>query len=129
MVRTSPNPRIRRILALGRDVSQLSSGANLLTQAGYSTDLVVTVEQAVRRAGIGRYHLAIISYSFAHDEQLAIRTRLKQIKPSLPVLLLGPEHDNPETFLESVAAWLGKPKSPEIALHFNPEWSDEFAES
>src|SRR6516164_6321374 len=48
MVRISPNSRIRRVLAVGRDVSQLSSGANLLTQAGYTTDLVVTVDQALR---------------------------------------------------------------------------------
>jgi hypothetical protein len=37
-------------------VSQLSSGANLLTQAGYTTDLVITVDRALQRATFGRYH-------------------------------------------------------------------------
>jgi PleD family two-component response regulator len=114
MARFSPNPTIRKILAVGQDVSQLSSGANLLTQAGYTTDLVVTVDRAMRRATVGRYHLAIVNATFSYDEQLAIRARLKQIKPSLPVLLLGPEHDAPATFLDSVAACLGQ--SP-IANH------------
>jgi hypothetical protein len=129
MVRSSPNPRIRRILALGRDVSQLSSGANLLTQAGYTTDLVVKVDQAVRRVGVGRYHLAIISTTFEYDEQVAIRARLKQVKPSLPVLLLKPEHDSPETFLESVAACLGKAKSTDIPAHLSERTPEELAES
>jgi hypothetical protein len=129
MVRSSPNPRIRRILALGRDVSQLSSGANLLTQAGYTADLVVKVDQAVRRVGVGRYHLAIISTTFAYDEQIAIRARLKQVKPSLPVLLLGREHDSPETFLESVANCLGRAKSPDVAVHLSEPTPEERAES
>src|SRR6516164_5034846 len=113
MVRSSLNSRIRRILAVGRDVSQLSSRANLLTHAGYTTDQVVTVEQAIRRASVARYHLAVVSATFACDEQFAIRAGLKQVKPSVPVLLLGPEHDSPEPFLEAVAASLGR-KSPEI---------------
>ena len=89
MARSSPNPRIRRILAVGRDVSRLSSGANLLTQAGYTTDLVITVDRAIRRATVGRYHLAIVSATFTSDEQHAICAHLKQVKPGLPVLLLG----------------------------------------
>lgn len=129
MVRSSPNSRIRRILAVGRDVSQLSSGANLLTHAGYTTDLVVTLDRAVRRATVGRYHLAIVSATFTYDEQLAIRARLRQLKPSLPVLLLGPEHDRPEVFLEAVAGCLVGPKTPEIEPHLGERGREELAES
>src|SRR5215470_7895327 len=126
MVRSSPNSRIRRILAVGRDVSQLSSGANLLTQAGYTTDLVVTIDRAARRVAVVRYHLAIVSSTFTHDEQLAIRARLSQLKPSLPVLLLGPEHDAPGAFLESVSSCLGRP--PDITGRFGVATPDEATE-
>ena len=121
MARSSPNPKIRRILAVGRDASQLSSGANLLTQAGYITDLVVTVDRAMRRATVGRYHLAIVSTTFTHNERLAIRAHLKQVKPGLPVLLLGPEHDSPRAFLESVSICLGRPKTPDITAHLSDD--------
>ena len=129
MVRSSPNSRIRRILAVGRDVSQLSSRANLLTQAGYTTDQVVTVEQAMRRASVARYHLAVVSATFAYDEQIAIRSDLRRIKPSLPILLLGPEHDTPEAFLETVAACLELLKTPNIETHLSDRVPDELAES
>ena len=129
MVRSSPNSRIRRILALGRDVSQLSSRANLLTQAGYTTDLIVNVDQAVRRATVGRYHLVIVSSTFTYDQQLSIRARLRHARPSLPVLLLEAEHDTPEAFLDAVAACLGQKKSPEINTHLDDRRPDELAES
>ena len=86
MARSSSNPIIRRILAVRRDVSQLSSGANLLTQASYAADLVVTVDRAMRRATVGCYQLAIVSTTFNSDEQLAIRAHLKQVKPALSLL-------------------------------------------
>lgn len=107
-------------------MSQLSSEANLLTQAGYKTNLVVTVDRAMRRATVGRYHLAIVSTTFSSDEQLAIRAHLK---PSLPVLLLGPEHDSPAAFLESVSTCLGRPKTPDIAAHLSDGLTDEAADS
>ena len=129
MVRTSPNSRIRRILAVGRDVSQLSSRANLLTHAGYTTDLVVTIDQAVQRASVGRYHLAIVSPTFSDDEQLAIRARLEQAKPSLPVLLVGPSHDSPEAFLVAVAACLSRNKLPKIDIPRGETRANEFADS
>ena len=103
MVRGSHNPPLYRILAVSSDVSTLSSGANILTQAGYTADLVLTIDQAVRRVSVRRYHLAIVSSSFARDEQIAIRARLKQVRQNLPVLLLGSEHDSPDFFLTAVA--------------------------
>jgi PleD family two-component response regulator len=111
MNRPSHNSHSYRVLAIGCDVSQLSSGANLLTQAGYSTDLVVKVDQAVRRASTGRYHLAIVSATFPYDEQIAIRARLKQVRPNLPVLLLDTRHDTPDAFLAVVADCLQQKKS------------------
>ena len=108
MTHSSTNSQVYRILVVGRDVSELSAGANLLTQAGYTTDLVVTVEQAVRRAVVGRYHLAVVSATFTYDEQIAIRARLKQVKPILPILLIGPEHALPRAFLDAVAHSLKK---------------------
>jgi hypothetical protein len=110
-------------------VSRLSSGANLLTQAGYTTDLVITVDRAIRRATVGRYHLAIVSATFTSDEQHAICAHLKQVKPGLPVLLLGPEHDSPRAFLESVSTCLGRPKTPDIAAHLSDDMPDELADS
>jgi len=103
MVRRSQNPPPYRILAVSSDVSLLSSGANILTQAGYSTDLVLTVDQAVRRVLVRPYHLAIVSSTFTRDQQIAIRARLKQVRQKTPVLLLGPEHDSPDFFLTAVA--------------------------
>jgi len=129
MVRTSPNSRIRRILAVGRDVSQLSSRANLLTHAGYTTDLVVTIDQAIRRASVGRYHLAIVSPTFSYDEQLVIRARLEQVKPSLPVLLVGSAHDTPEAFLVAVAACLSRKKLPQVDIPRGGTRANEFADS
>ncbi len=103
MIKSSHNSHSYRILAVGSDVSQLSSGANLLTQAGYSAHPVIDVDQAVRRASIGRYHLVIVSSTFTYDEQIAIRGRLKQVRPNLRVLLLGTQHDSPDAFLAEVA--------------------------
>ena len=111
MIKSSHNSHPFRILAVGCDVSRLSSGANLLTQAGYSTDFVMKVDQAVRRASTGRYHLAIVSSTFTHDEQLAIRGHLKQVRPNLPVLLLSPLHDAPNAFLAEVAHHLEQKQS------------------
>ena len=129
MARSSPNLRIRRILAVGREVSQLSSGANLLTQAGYAADLVVTVDRAMRRATVGRYHLAIVTTTFSSDQQLAIRVHLKEVKPGLPVLLLGPEHDSPAAFLESVSTCFGRPKTADIAAHLSDRRSGRLIEA
>ena len=108
MTRSSFNSQAYQILAVGRDISELSAGANLLTQAGYTTDLVVTPEQAVRRAVVARYHLAVVSATFSYDEQIAIRARLKQVKPTLPILLVGPEHAVASAFLDAVANRLKK---------------------
>src|ERR1035438_6164652 len=110
MARRSSNPRLYRILAVGRDVSRLSSGANVLTQAGYTADLVLSVDQAVRRVSVRPYHLAIVSSSFTRDEQIAIRGRLKQLRHNLPILLLGSEHDTPDAFLAAVADCLKQKK-------------------
>jgi DNA-binding NtrC family response regulator len=111
MVRRIPIPQSFRILAVGRDISLLSSRANLLTQAGYSTDLVHGVDQAVRRERIRRYHLAVVSDSFNSAEQIAIRSQLKQVRHRLPVLLLTSEHDSPDTFLAAVARYLKAKKT------------------
>lgn len=129
MVRSSPNSRIRKVLAVSRDVSRLSSRANLLTQAGYTADLVVTADQAVRRAAVGHYHLAIVSSTFTYDEQLAIRANLQRVRPSLLVLLLKAEHDAPEAFLAAVASYLVRKKPPEIDPHLRLGRSDELADS
>lgn len=120
MVRRSHNPQLYRILAVGPDISRLSSGANVLTQAGYNADLVVTVEQAVKRALLRQYHLAVVSASFSSDEQLAIKAKLKQLRPALPVLLLGPEHDFPEVFLAAVAKCLQRKKKFPLGTELDP---------
>jgi DNA-binding response OmpR family regulator len=103
MARRSHLSRFPRILALGRDFSLLSSEANLLTQAGYNADLIPDVAQAVSRARLQQYHLAIVTTTFTYDEQIAIRARLKRVSQGLPVLLLNPEHDSPDAFLAAVA--------------------------
>lgn len=110
MVRRPNNPQSYRILVVGKDVSLLSSRANVLAQAGYSADPVPESDHAVRRARTQRYHLAIVSSSFTTDEQLAIRASLKAVRPSLPVLLLASEHDQPDTFLSAVANSLKQKK-------------------
>lgn len=108
MARHPHTSRFPRILAIGRDVSLLSSEANLLTQAGYTADLIHNVDQAVRRVGARRYHLAIVTTAFTYREQVAIRARLKQVSQALPVLLLNPEHDSPDALLAAVADRLGQ---------------------
>src|SRR5271169_1255662 len=103
MPRRSHNPQLYRVLVVGSDVSRLSSRANVLTQAGYTTDPVLEIDHAIQRAQVLRYDLAIVSCVFTRDEQLAIRARLKTVRSNLPVLLLIPEHDKPDTFLTAVA--------------------------
>jgi DNA-binding NtrC family response regulator len=110
MLRRSHNPQLYRILLVGKDVSRLSSRANVLTLAGYSADPVLETEHAARRVRIKRYHLAIVSSSFTVDEQLAIRATLQAIRPALPVLFLTPEHDKPDAFLAAVADSLKQKK-------------------
>ena len=110
MARRSQNPPHYRILAVGKDISLLSSGANVLTQAGYIADIVLNVEQAVRRALVRQGDLAIVSSTFHCDDQLAVRARLKQVRPSIRVLLLGSEHDSPDAFLTAVAERLKQKK-------------------
>jgi DNA-binding NtrC family response regulator len=110
MVRRSHNPQLYRILAVGRDVSSLSSGANILTQAGYTVDIFLMIDQVLRRVLVKRYHLAIVSTTFTRDEQIAIRARLKQVRQDLPVLLLGPGHDSPETLLTAAKDCLKQKK-------------------
>jgi DNA-binding NtrC family response regulator len=119
MVRSSHNPELYRVLAIGRDVSQLSSGANVLTQAGYRADLVVTLDQAIGRVKVGKYHLAIVSSTFNCDEQIAIRARLKQARQNLPVLLMSSAHDSPDAFLAAVAESLKQKKSFQFGARFD----------
>lgn len=107
-------PQLLRILAIGNDVSRLSSGANILTQAGYSTDFVLKIDDVPRRLAKPRYDLAIVSSSFTYDEQLAIRAHIRQVRPHLPVLLLGPEHHSPAPFLEAVASALRAHSQPHL---------------
>lgn len=102
MARRFNNSQLYRILAVGRDISSLSSRANLLTQAGYTADIFLNMDQAVGRALVRRYDLAIVSSTFTSDEQTAIRSRLKQVRPNLPVLLLEGKHDSSDAFLSAV---------------------------
>ena len=102
--RQSPQPV--RILAIGIDVSRLSSGANLLTLAGYSADPVLKIDDAVRRMIKSHYHLAIVCADFTYEEQISICAWLRQVRPQIPVLLLGDEHNSPEPFLAAVARHL-----------------------
>jgi hypothetical protein len=88
--------------------------------------LVIKVDQAVRRASSGRYHLAIVSSTFTYDEQIAVRGRLKQVRQNLPVLLLGPQHDSPDAFLAVVADYLQQKKSFRFGtrrdrIHLDPD--------
>ncbi len=103
MVRRTHKPRLYRILAVGDDISRLSSRANVLTQAGYNTDLALSVDHAVRRTQIRPYELVIVSHSFGFEKQILIRARLRRIRHDLPVLLLTPEHELPDVFLSAVA--------------------------
>lgn len=111
MPRLSHNPELYRVLAIGRDISLLSSGANVLTQAGYRADTVVSVDQAIRRVMVGKYHLVVVSSTFNCDEQIAIRARLKQVRQNLSVLLMSSAHDSPDAFLAAVADSLKQKRS------------------
>ena len=114
MVTRSHIPQVCRILAIGRDVSLLSSRANILTQAGYTADLLHDIDQAVRRVRVRRYHLAIVSTTYTEDEQIAIRARLKVVRQSLRVLLLTPEHESPDAFLAAVATCLRQKRTSQV---------------
>src|SRR5271169_6530504 len=114
MVRRSHSPQPCRMLLVGHDISLLSSRANILTQAGYVTDLVLKVDQGVRRVLVSRYQLAIVSPTFTRDEQIAIRARLKQASRSLSVLLLTQKHDSPDALLTAVADRLKQEKTFEF---------------
>ena len=109
-----PQSQSSRVLAIGKDVSQLSSGANVLTQAGYSADCVLKIDDLPTRLLKTRYDLAIVSSAFNYDEQLAVRARIRQVRPRMPVLLLGPEHSSPKPFLDAVARSLRSRLKPHL---------------
>ena len=111
MVRRFHNRQLYRILAISADISRLSSHANVLTQAGYNADLFFSIDQAVRRAQVQHYDLAIVSNTFTREEQIAIRARLKRVRQNLPVLLWVPEHDLPDALLDAVANRLNHTKN------------------
>ncbi len=100
-----------RILNVGNDLSVLSSRANLLTQAGYSADLEVDEERAMRRLRARPYHMVVVSNRIGQEEQLRIRAKCKQVKPEVPVLLLDETEDEAEQFLASVASRLRRSKA------------------
>ncbi len=103
-----PSSRTIRILTLSRDVSLLSSRANLLTQAGYSADCELDQERALRRIRTRGYDLIIVSDSFSPDEQVALRAKVRQLEPDTAVLLLGEEAKDAGQLLELVEASLEK---------------------
>jgi DNA-binding response OmpR family regulator len=111
------------MLVVGRDVSRLSSRANVLTQAGYTVDIFLTIDQAVRRILAKRYHLAVVSPTFPIDEQTAVRVSLKQVQRELAVLLLRPDLDSTDVFLAAVAASLRRKKTLPSAItrDLNPQ--------
>lgn len=108
-----------RILAIGNDVSRLSSGANILTQAGYSTDLLLKIDDLPLRLLKTRYHLAIVSSAFPYDQQIAIRAGIRQVRPKMPVLLLAPEHAAPDALLDAVANSLRTHLQPHLVPAIN----------
>ena len=103
-----------RILLIGADVSRLSAAANLLTQAGYDADFVCNSDDAIRRVAVPRYHLALVTDSLTPDEQLAMRHRLRQGRPQLPVLLQTTEYREPAALIAAIAASL---RSKSAAVH------------
>lgn len=97
------NPQLFRVLAIGEDVSLLSSRANLLAQAGYTADLIPDAAIALRRVADRNYHLAILSHTMGAEEEFSLRRKLKQLRPKLPVLVAGPDNGAPDDFLAEVA--------------------------
>lgn len=102
----SRDSQTTRVLTIGNDVSQLSSRANLLIHAGYSVDLEVNLERALRRMRIHPYHLVILSGKLSHNEQIGIRAQLRQVRSDQRVLLLSDREDDADGLLESVASSL-----------------------
>ena len=103
-----PTTRSTRILLVSNDVSLTSSRANLLTLAGYSADLELDQQRAVRRIRTCYYHLVIVSETFAPEEQLMLRSKLKQTRTELPVLLLSEHERDGVEFLSAVESFLGR---------------------
>ena len=124
MIRRSRSPQRYRILAVGNDVSHLSSCANLLTLAGYRADIFLRVDDAVRRVLIRQYDLAIVGFAFARDDQFAVKATLRQVRENLPILLLSSEHDSPDAFLAAVADCLKQKKRFQFPTGLDSYWLD-----
>ena len=128
MARSSPNLRIRRYLRLAETCPvEFGSEPPHLGRLRHRPRRHRRSRHAARyRRPLSPRH---VSTTFSSDEQLAIRGHLKEVKPGLPVLLLGPEHDPPAAFLESVSTCFGHPKTADIAAHLSDRRRGRLIES
>lgn len=97
-----------KVLILGHDVSFLSMLANLLTLAGYSVDVLLDADLAIRKACEKNYDLAVVGYSFSDEEQRAFRTELGKYRRALPVLVVAQRQQDPERLLVDVGVAIKK---------------------
>jgi len=101
-----------------------SSPVNLLTRAGYTSNVVLEIDHAIRRVTVRRYHLVIAGHSFSAGDQIAVRSRLKHVRYDLRVRLLASEQENPEVPLTTVAQCLERNHRLHLAARVDLPQSD-----
>lgn len=89
------------ILNASPDPALLNTRAKLLNEAGYYTTAAHSPEEAMQLAASMNCNLALICYSFAGREKLAISERLRRLSPCTTIVWLQQELDDNQAIFVS----------------------------
>lgn len=82
------------ILNASPDAGLLNSRAKLLNEAGYYTTAAHSPEETLQIAASMNCNIALICYSFAGKERMAISERLRRLSPCTTIVWLQPGLDD-----------------------------------
>jgi DNA-binding response OmpR family regulator len=100
----------RSILAISRDKALLNTRTFILQQAGYHVSAAHTDDEAVRFVEASNaYSLVLLCHSVPEKSRLFLVDRLKELQPSLPILMLYNGYDPTEAKVDGKLHSLDSP--------------------
>jgi CheY-like chemotaxis protein len=100
----------KSILIISRDKALRNTRTFLLERAGYHVSAARTDDEAVRFVETSHaYSLALLCHSVPEKSRLFLVDRLKELQPSLPILMLYNSYDPTEAKVDGILHSLDSP--------------------
>jgi hypothetical protein len=88
------------LISLGQDSRLLRIHSDSLTRTGFAVLSVGDLDGALSVLAVTRVDGAIICHSFSDGEKLAFHEALRRADPGMPILILEPSDDAPNTIAQ-----------------------------